>query len=174
MRTVRPWTTGEVRRLLDLRAQRHTLTACARALERTVGSVSMKLSTAGQCRPYKANRRKRGNFPAAVRRLCKPGRADREVAERLGTTTQEVFRARKKLGIPAGLTPAEASRRSRGVRRNRPECWCCGVRCPYPTARNGWRSRVVGAGALGVRECYCPTCFGKWGWPVVPRRITGG
>ena len=143
MKRIRPWTTLEVRRLLDLRSQRYSLAGLARALNRTVGSVSMKLSLLRATRPYPRKRRKRGGFLAAVARLCAPGVSDRDVAKRLGTTRQEVYRARTRLGIPAGLTPAEGGSRNRGVKRCRPVCWCCGSRCPYPTVRRGWPARTV-------------------------------
>ena len=47
-------------------------------------------------------------------------------------------------------------------------CWACGAECPAKQpAVAGWFTRWtrVGLGGRPVMECYCPPCWGRWGWP---------
>lgn len=156
----RPWTKLEERRAVELRRQRHTLAAVARALGRTYGAVSRKLFKLGATRRQGARRRP-GAFLRAVARLSRPGRSDGETAAALGCTVQRVWRARKRLGIPPGLTYAQA-----GARPKPPpvRCWCCDRKRPTQRAK-GWVTRPVGRTCLGLREVYCPACFRAWEWP---------
>ena len=126
MKRIRPWTTLEVRRLLDLRSQRYALAGMGRALNRTVIAVSRKLNRLGV--RVREHRRKPGELQRAVRSLCRPGRSDLEIAVALGVSQTLVFRVRRSLGIPAGLTYADAGRRNARTVRKRPACWCCGAR----------------------------------------------
>lgn len=66
-------------------------------------------------------------------------------------------------------TPKEiASRPRKTARRQRaPECWACGVPAPKPShiASAGWHVRDLVIEHHKFRECYCPDCFARWGWP---------
>ncbi len=162
-KVIKPWTKLEERRAVELRAARHTIASVARTLGRSYGSVSMKLSLLGvtTARP---TRRGRGEFLEAVRRACRKGRSDVRIAEALKSTPQEVFKARKKLGIKAGVTYSEAA--SWKKQRRPIRCWLCNVGTHKGSVK-GWQFRKLPMRGK-VHETYCPECFGKWGWPTLP------
>lgn len=169
MKRVRPWTKLEERRAVELRQVRYTIAAVARALDRPYGAVSVKLSRLGATK-RRSTRRRPGEFLAAVAATCKPGVSDRDAARVLNRPHQEIFRARKRLGISAGVTLSEAARRPRPTRvKCRHRCWLCNAPRPFRGGVLGWQQRRFGKPAQV--ETYCPECFAKWGWPTIPIRV---
>jgi len=161
----RPWTRAEEQRAVALRAARHTIASIARELGRTYGAVSVRLSKLGATRA-RPGRRRPGDFLTAVAGACRCGaRTDRRVAELLGSTHQEVFRARKKLGIPAASAAVvRRAVRAGGGKRTRKAglvCWGCDRRQRDSVA--GWA--VARFGRTPELEAYCPVCVGVYGLP---------
>lgn len=170
MKVIRPWTKLEEQRAVTFRSERHTIGSIARLLNRSYGSVSMRLHLLGVTRRVRC-RRKRGQFLKDVAATCRRGLSDREVAAILDTWPSEVFRARRKLGIPAGVTLSDAARRRNSKRYSPHRCYLCNARCPLRGRKVGWQLRRIGCWKNGVWECYCPSCFAAHGWPSVPRRV---
>lgn len=92
-RTVRHWTTGEVRRLADLRAAGLTVAACAAALDRTPRSVAWALQSHGLTRPVPPWKRSAGMLRRLVRRLRNKGKGGAEIADALGVSRSAVYAA---------------------------------------------------------------------------------
>ncbi len=164
--TIRPWTILEQRRAVELRRQRHTIAYVARVLNRTHGAVSVYLSRLGATRRV-TRRRRPGQFLASVRRLARPGVSDRDIARRLHTTHQEVCRARRKLGIPAGVTSSKGFKHRKPLGGIVSSCWSCNR-----TTRSGGNNSLAQQGwykgqfsGFGVDEVYCAPCIVKYGPP---------
>lgn len=65
------------------------------------------------------------------------------------------------------MSTREESARKTRRRQRHPECWACGRLAPKPShnASAGWQTRETIIDGTIMRECYCPDCFRKWGWP---------
>jgi hypothetical protein len=109
----RPWTYKEMAHLRELRAAGMKITAIAKRLGRTKGSVNATLHRLGLCRPMKYPP---GGLRWRVARLWKNGWADVEMADRLGVTAEAVRKARKAQGLPRNVTQQEISRQGNMAR----------------------------------------------------------
>ncbi len=117
------WTRKQEMLVCHMREAGKSIGECAAAVGKSYGAVSVRLSKLGATKVNDRGRRGRGEFLAAVAALCVPAasrhrRSDKDIAAILDVYPQEVFRARKKLGIRRQITPhqcaARAARRRTG------------------------------------------------------------
>lgn len=101
MGKIRPWTRKEQIRLRVLEQSRVPRSQIARILERTPLAVQRMLFKMGLAKRRRAN----GELEAIVRKLWRPGLSDVDLADLIGCKNpQAVTMARKRLGLPPGLT----------------------------------------------------------------------
>lgn len=111
----KPWTAREMRDLAALVAARVPRPEIARRLGRTVCSVNMACHREGVRRWA----RRPGYVRERVSRLARPGRTDDQLAALIGCSRSTVAQHRKALGIPRGVSRAEAARYSMRVALSR-------------------------------------------------------
>jgi IS30 family transposase len=93
----KPWTTGEQKRLREMRAAGASIPRCAAALDRTRGSVSGQLVRMGLAKQAPAFRRRPGELYEAVRRLKRQKVGASEMADRLGVARCTVYATLKRI-----------------------------------------------------------------------------
>jgi hypothetical protein len=98
------WSNNDIEILINLHNRYKSISYIAKILDRNYGQVSVKLSRMGLTKQI-INRRKPNRFLECIKLACEPGKSDRMIARELQTTHQEVFKARKKLGIISGIRP---------------------------------------------------------------------
>lgn len=111
------WTRKQEMQAARMKEDGTPIAEIAAALGKTYGAVSVRLSKLGATKQIGRIRRKPGEFLAAVADLCGPHMrrkrmSDGDIAAALDVYPQEVFLARKKLGIPRQISPHECGRRS--------------------------------------------------------------
>lgn len=161
----RDFTMLEIERVKKLRAERVSMAEVARRVNRSYGAI-VSLCSRLTIRNF---RRKPAEYRRGVVRLFRPDRSDEWIASQLGCSASTVRQYRHKLRL---LRPANSRSLYPKQREPQaaPECWACGVSCPRKTHIRlaGWVKRLVPlAGSVGI-ECYCATCYAKWGWPELP------
>jgi ribosomal protein L37E len=153
----REWTGRELIELRRLLALRAPYREAARALSRTVGSVRQRARLLG----FVKWRRLPPGRTARVARLVASGKSDAEIARALGCSANVPLKYRRRRGIAANVTPAEAGRRGARAGRRRYGEWACllpRVRERAAVVRAGWppgctaaRAAVLEAVEAGAR-----------------------
>lgn len=103
----RYWTPKDITKLISLEERRIRRTDIALILGRTVAAVRGMLVKLG-----KADRRyPTGELSARVRRMCRPGVSDTDIADAMGLKhISSITNVRKRYGIPPGLSSLERAK----------------------------------------------------------------
>lgn len=119
------WTRKQEITVCQMREAGKTISECAAAVGKSYGAVAVRLSKLGVCKKLSAPRRKPGGFLEAVKKLCFKSNGqsrqlcDSRMALILNSTTQEVFKARKKLGISRRTSQSACVKKSWMTRRRK-------------------------------------------------------